>query len=89
MKSCPQFTITSNFQNADYVLWFRRNDHHRTKMLLLLGVTGALISAAQKVDGASVFTTNGDMVYATRESTVGSTVRDVCKHMQNPTPQLK
>ena len=87
MKSCPQFTITSNFQNADYVLWFRRNDHHRTKMLLLLGVTGALISAAQKVDGASVFTANGDMVYATRESTVGSTVKDVCKHITNPTAQ--
>jgi hypothetical protein len=27
------------------------------------------------------------MVYATRESTVGSTVKDICKHVANPTPQ--
>jgi PEGA domain-containing protein/PDZ domain-containing protein len=86
-KSCPQFTVTSNIQNADYILWFRRNDQHRTKMLLLLGATGGLISAVQKVNGASLFAANGDMVYATRESTVGSTVKDICKHVPNPTPQ--
>jgi hypothetical protein len=86
-KSCPQFTVTSNIQNADYILWFRRNDQHRTKMLLLLGATGGLISAVQKVNGASLFAANGDMVYATRESTVGSTVKDMCKHVPNPTFQ--
>ena len=89
MISCTQFTVTSNFQNADYILWFRRNDHHRTKMVLLLGLTGALISAGQKVDGASLFSANGDMVYATRESTVGGTIKDVCKHVDKPTAQLK
>ncbi len=88
-KSCPQFTVTANFQNADYILWFRRNDQHRTKMVLLFGVTGALIGAAQKVDGASLFTATGDMVYATRESTVGGTIKDVCKHVDKPTPQVK
>jgi hypothetical protein len=87
-KSCPQFTVTSNMQNADYILWFRRNDQHRTKMLLLLGATGGLISAVQKVNGASLFAANGDMVYATRESTVGSTVKEICKHIPNPTPQI-
>ena len=87
-KSCPQFTVTSKIENADYVLWFRRNDQHRTKMLLLLGATGGLISAVQKVNGASLFGANGDMVYATREKTVGSTVKDVCKHVPNPTQAL-
>jgi hypothetical protein len=89
MESCPQFTVTAIFKNADYILWFRRNDHHRTKMTLLFGLTGALISATQKVDGASLFTATGDMVYATRETTVGGTIKDVCKHVDRPIPQVK
>ena len=58
-------------------------------MVLLFGLTGALIGAAQKVDGASLFTATGDMVYATRESTVGGTIKDACKHVDKPTPQVK
>lgn len=87
-KSCPAFTITSDIHNADYILWFRRNDQHRTKMFLIGGVYGLVASAGQKVNGASLFNAYGDMVYATREATVGGTVKDMCMHVI-PTPQLK
>jgi hypothetical protein len=81
-KFCPALIVTSNIQNADYILWFRRNDHHRTKMFLLGGVYGLAFSAHQKVNGASVFTATGDMIYATKESTVDKTLKDVCSNVK-------
>jgi hypothetical protein len=44
------------------------------------GLTGLAIAAHSKVDGASVFDTNGDMVFASKVRTVETGIKKVCAH---------
>ena len=49
------------------------------------GLYGLAFSAAMKVDGASLFENNGDMVYATKQNTVEKSIKDICAHVPAPT----
>jgi hypothetical protein len=80
-KSCPNIIITNDPSRADLMLLFRREGGKRSSFFILGGLTGLAISAHMKVDGASVFNKDGDMVYATRERTVMNAVKAVCSHL--------
>ena len=87
LKVCPPFIIASNNPDrSDYVLIFRRRGGERSSFFAFGGLTGLALSAAAKVDGASLFQNDGDMVYATKENTVEKAIRDVCAHIQPTTP---
>jgi len=87
LKVCPPFIIASNNQDrADYVLVFRRRGGERSAFFAFGGLTGLALSAAAKVDGASLFQNDGDMVYATKENTVEKAIRDVCAHVPPVAP---
>jgi len=81
-KKCPSIVVTNVPARADYVLLFRRQGGKRSTMFVFGGLTGLALSANAKVDGASVFDTNGDMVFATRARTVGGAIKDVCGHLK-------
>jgi len=81
-EKCPSIIVTDDPPRADYVLLFRREGGKRTTMFAMGGLTGLAISAHSKVDGASVFDTSGDMVFATRARTVGSAIKEVCPHLK-------
>jgi len=81
-KSCPSIVVTNDPSRGDYVLLFRRQGGKRSQMFIFGGLTGLALSAHSKVDGASVFDKNGDMVYATRERTVGKAIKEVCGHLK-------
>jgi hypothetical protein len=82
LKVCPTNVIASNNPDrADYVLIFRRRGGERSSFFAFGGLTGLALSAAAKVDGASLFQNDGDMVYATKENTVEKAIRDVCTHV--------
>jgi hypothetical protein len=86
LKVCPAFVVASNNPDrADMVLIFRRRGGERSKMFVLGGLTGLALSAGSKVDGASLFKNDGDMIYATKQTTVEKAIKDVCSHvpMQN------
>lgn len=80
-KSCPGVVVTNDPSKADYMLLFRREGGKRSTMFAFGGLTGLALSAHSKVDGASVFNTNGDMVFATRERTVEHAIEAVCSHL--------
>lgn len=80
-KACPAITVTNDPASANYVLLFRRQEHVRSRGFALGGLTGLAISAGAKVNGASVFDVNGDLVFATRSSSVGGAIKDVCKDL--------
>jgi hypothetical protein len=81
-KMCPANIIASNNPDrADYVLVFRRRGGERSSMFALGGLTGLALSAGAKVDGASLFENNGDMVYATKQNTVEKAIKDICDHI--------
>jgi hypothetical protein len=85
LKVCPAFIMASNNPDrADYVLIFRRRGGARTSMFAFGGLYGLAFSAAMKVDGASLFENNGDMVYATKQTTVEKSIKDVCDHIPSP-----
>ena len=85
VKFCPSFVIASNNPNrADYVLVFRRRGGQRSSMYALGGLSGLALSAAQKVNGASLFQTDGDMVFASKENTVEKSIKDICDHIPAP-----
>lgn len=85
-KVCPTYIIASNNPDrADYVLVFRRRGGERSTMFALGGLTGLALSGAAKVDGASLFQNDGDMVYATKQNTVEKAIKDVCGHIPPPT----
>jgi hypothetical protein len=42
-------------------------------------LAGLAMSSAMKVDGASVFNADGDLLTATRQRTVQKTIKEVCK----------
>ncbi len=89
IKVCPANIIASNNpQRADYILIFRRRGGSRSSMFAFGGLTGLALSAGMKVDGASLFENNGDMVYATKQSTVEKSIKDICAHIpaQSATP---
>ncbi len=81
-EKCPSIVVTDDPPRADYVLLFRREGGKRTTMFAMGGLTGLALSAHAKVDGASVFDTNGDMVFATRARTVESAIKEVCPHLK-------
>jgi len=81
-KKCPSIVVTNNPARADYVLLFRRQGGKRSSMFAFGGLTGLALSAHSKVDGASVFDTNGDMVFATRARSVETAIKDVCGHLK-------
>jgi hypothetical protein len=81
-KKCPSIVVTNNPARADYVLLFRRQGGKRSAMFMFGGLTGLALSSNAKVDGASVFDTNGDMVFATRARTVGGAIKEVCGHLK-------
>ena len=85
LKVCPAYVMASNNPDrADYVLVFRRRGGERSAMFAFGGLYGLAFSAAMKVDGASLFENNGDMVYATKQTTVEKSIRDVCDHIPAP-----
>jgi hypothetical protein len=85
LKVCPAFVMASkNPDRADYVLVFRRRGGTRSSMFAFGGLYGLAFSAAMKVDGASLFENNGDMVYATKQTTVEKSIRDICDHIPAP-----
>lgn len=81
-KKCPAIVVTNDPSRADYVLLFRREGGKRSSMFAFGGLTGLAISAHEKVDGASVFDTNGDMTFATRARTVETAIKEVCGHIK-------
>ena len=80
-KSCLAIVVTNDPSKADYLLLFRREGGKRSTMFAFGGLTGLALSAHSKVDGASVFNSNGDMVFATRERTVDHAIKAVCAHL--------
>jgi hypothetical protein len=80
-KKCPTLLVTDDPSRADYILLFRREGGKRSEMFAFGGLTGLAISAHSKVDGASVFNANGDMVFATRARTVENAIKEVCGHV--------
>lgn len=84
-KVCPPYVLVSdNPARADYILIFRREGGKRSAFFAFGGLTGLAISAAAKVDGSSLFLPNGDMVFATREKTVGKAIGVSCLHIPPP-----
>jgi hypothetical protein len=85
LKVCPAFIMASNNPDrADYVLVFRRRGGSRSSMFAFGGLTGLALSAGMKVDGASLFEMTGDMIYATKKSSVEGAIKDICAHIQAP-----
>jgi hypothetical protein len=85
MKVCPAYIVASNNQDrSDYVLVFRRRGGARTSMFAFGGLTGLALAGGMKVDGASLFQTDGDMVYATKQNTVEKAIKDTCAHIPLP-----
>jgi hypothetical protein len=88
LKVCPAYILASNNQDrADLVLVFRRRGGSRSSMFAFGGLYGLAFSAWMKVDGASLFQTDGDMLYATKMNTVEKAIMDVCAHIPAPTPK--
>jgi hypothetical protein len=87
VKVCHANIVASNNPDrADYVLVFRRHGGSRSSMFALGGLAGLAISAAMKVDGASLFENTGDMIYATKQNTVEKSIKDICDHIPAPAP---
>jgi hypothetical protein len=85
LKVCPPFIMASNNPDrADYVLVFRRQGGTRSSMFAFGGLSGLALSAAMKVNGASLFQNNGDMVYATKQTSVEKSIKDICDHIPAP-----
>lgn len=84
-KVCPAYVLVSdNPARADYILIFRREGGKRSSFFAFGGLTGLAISAAARVDGSSLFLPNGDMIFATREKTVGKAISVSCLHIPPP-----
>ena len=85
MKVCPTFIVASNNPDrADLVLVFRRRGGSRSSMFALGGLTGLALAGTMKVDGASLFQADGDMIYATKQNTVEKAIKDTCAHIPAP-----
>jgi len=78
VKVCPHVTVTNRQDMADFTLLFRRHGGQRAAMFAFGGLAGLALSATSKVDGASLFAANGDLVTATRQRTVENAIREIC-----------
>jgi hypothetical protein len=88
MKVCPSYIVASNNPDrSDLVLVFRRRGGARSSMFAFGGLTGLALAGSMKVDGASLFQADGDMLYATKQNTVEKSIRDICSHIPVPTPK--
>jgi hypothetical protein len=92
-KLCPKVTVTNRSDTADFTLLFRREGGKRSTMFAFGGLAGLALSAASKVDGASLFTASGDLVTATKQRTVENAIREICAsipatvaHIAQPAP---
>jgi hypothetical protein len=79
IKACPKVTVTNNPETADFTLMFRRQENKRSSMFAFGGLAGLALSAGSKVDGASLFAANGDLVAATQQRSVEKSITEVCK----------
>jgi len=89
VKVCPKVTVTNRRDLADFTLLFRRQGGTRSAMFAFGGLAGLALSAASKVDGASLFSSNGDLVTATKQRTVEKAIVEVCAaipEMTGPAP---
>lgn len=84
VQSCPGVIVTNNPQAANYVLTLRRKGGQRGSMFAFGGLTGLALSAGMKVDGASLFDRNGDMVCAVKERSVEGAVKKLCPYIIRP-----
>jgi len=88
MKVCPAYIVASNNPDrSDLVLVFRRRGGSRTSMFAFGGLTGLALAGSMKVDGASLFQADGDMIYATKQNTVEKAIKDTCAHIPVPIPK--
>ena len=78
VKVCPHVTVTNRPDMADFTLLFRREGGKRSAMFAFGGLAGLALSASSKVDGASLFSANGDLVTATKQRTVENAIREIC-----------
>ena len=82
LKVCPTYVVASNnADRSDLVLVFRRRGGSRSAMFAFGGLAGLALAGTMKVDGASLFQADGDMIYATKQNTLEKAVRDVCAHI--------
>jgi len=82
LKVCPTYIVASNnADRSDLVLVFRRRGGSRSAMFAFGGLAGLALAGTMKVDGASLFQADGDMIYATKQNTLEKAVRDVCAHI--------
>jgi hypothetical protein len=78
VKVCPRATVTNRPETADFTLLFRREGGKRSGFFAFGGLAGLALSAASRVDGASLFDANGDLVTATKQRTVENAIREIC-----------
>jgi hypothetical protein len=84
-KLCSAYIkVSSTADRADVILVFRRQGGKRSGFFAMGGLTGLAISAASKVDGAALFENTGDMIYATKQTTVEKSIKDICIHIPPP-----
>ncbi len=69
-KRCPGVIVTSDKNNAAYVILFDRNTAKRA--------TGGTIGLLSKVDKIAVFRRNGDVIYSGSTRSVANAVKDAC-----------
>lgn len=71
--------VTSDIQEADYILVFRRQDNKRASMFALGGLPGLALGATSKINGAALFAANsGDLVFASESRSVKAAIVQVC-----------
>lgn len=78
IKVCPKVMVTNRADTADYTVLFRRDNSKRSSMFAFGGLAGLALSAASKVNGASLFAANGDLITATQQRTVENAIRELC-----------
>lgn len=87
VRACPSNVVASdNPDKADFVLVFRRRDGETGSFFALGNLKSLALSAGAKVDGASLFQTDGDLVYSTKQLTFDKAIRDLCAHIPSPSP---
>ena len=86
-KLCSAYIrVTNAPERADVILVFRRQGGKRSTFFAMGGLTGLAISAASKVDGASLFENTGDMIYATKQTSVEKSIKNICIHIPATCP---
>jgi hypothetical protein len=84
VQGCPGVIVTNDPQAANYVLTLRRKGGQRSSLFAFGGLPGLALSAGMKVNGASLFDRNGDMVYAVKERSVEDAVKKMCPYIIKP-----